>query len=157
MKDENGNPSSVSLLLHPSEFNLRFTMLIPTPALLKGKRSRRKLRASVAGPGALVVTGVPELDYSSVYQLLWVTLSFNTTAEQPLTGVDQASPGKWSARYQGKRFVATGLWQVADDWIQIELEQVGEEAGEDELVYTNNPSDIQDTLGRKLAAFSMPL
>jgi hypothetical protein len=37
----------------------------------------------------------------------------------------------------------------------VELSYDLDDAGDNEIVYTNNPSDISDTLGRPLAAFEM--
>ncbi|MEO7156940.1 MAG: hypothetical protein ABI039_05220, partial [Vicinamibacterales bacterium] len=74
--------------------------------------------------------------------------------EAPLNAVTSADPAKWLARYDGKTFAGVAIEAVDFQKLRIGLSQVGEEAGADELSYTNAPSDIGDDLGRMLAALS---
>lgn len=53
------------------------------------------------------------------------------------------------------RFSGVQVSQTSEDTIiSIEFEYVGDETGDDQLIYTNNPSDIADASGRTLAAFA---
>ena len=51
--------------------------------------------------------------------------------------------------YQGNTLNAASFEEVT-----LEVSRLGDDAGPDEISYANNPSDITDTRGRKLAAFS---
>ena len=85
---------------------------------------------------------------------LEMNLIFNVSGADTLNDVSGADPAKWSARYQGQRYVGSLLSNVLPDTLFIGLSPTGAEAGADELSYANAPSDISDTLGRFLAAFA---
>ena len=83
---------------------------------------------------------------------------FNTTSANPINDPSAADPTKWSARFQGTRYNGVLLAAVVEDRIYLLLDPAGAEAGADVLSYANAPSDISDSSGRFLAAFSgLPL
>lgn len=78
-----------------------------------------------------------------------------TTAAQPLLDpAGAADPLKWTARYNGSLFDGVSLALLSFDTIEVAMTVVGAEAGTDVCAYSNAPSDIGDSLGRQLAAFS---
>ena len=119
---------------------------------------RQKTLAPAANPlPPLNITMIDDVNYDDVNHKLYVTAAFDTTEDNPLTDIAAASPGKWSAQFNGERFAATGFVQLAYNLLQIEMAYQADGPVETELVYTNNPSDIRDASGRKLAALVMPL
>jgi hypothetical protein len=118
-------------------------------------RRRKKLRAVAAGPGALVITGIAVLWLNPEDNRLYVGPQLNVTAENPLVDVAAASGAKWWARYEGMRFSGIGVTQTDVNQIEIEFDYVEDDQGPNVFAYTNDPSDIGDTLGRFLAAFEM--
>jgi hypothetical protein len=83
-----------------------------------------------------------------------MNLVFNVTGTDVLNDVSGADPTKWTARYQGQKYVGSVLTNVVDNTLYVQMVPAGAEVGPDELGYTNAPSDIADSSGRKLAAFS---
>jgi hypothetical protein len=82
-------------------------------------------------------------------------VTFDVTAEQPLAaGVGGADPAKWTVRFDGVRYGAYALSVAAFDTIHLDFIPLESEDGPDVLNYSNAPSDVSDTLGRQLAAFS---
>ena len=81
-------------------------------------------------------------------------MTFNTSAAEPIDDPLTADPGKWTARYQGQTYVGSLIAQVDFEMLYLQLSPAGAEAGADVLGYANAPSDIADSLGRQLAAFS---
>jgi hypothetical protein len=130
-----------------------------TPPLfdLAKVRHRRKRRAVGSPPpppppagltllavDALVVIG-PELE---------MNLVFDVTGADVLNDVSAADPTKWTARYQGEKYVGSILGNVVADTLYLQMTPAGAEAGPDVLSYANAPSDVGDSAGRQLAAFS---
>jgi hypothetical protein len=130
-------------------------MLIIPPAIYR-KRRNRKARAT-PGPGPLHVTAIAVLWLNPDDNRLYVGPQLDVSAENPLVGIETASPGKWWARYEGMRFAGISVVQTDVNQIEVEFEYVDDEAGPNVFVYTNDPSDIVDASGRTLAAFSMPI
>ena len=91
--------------------------------------------------------GVDEADLSC-------DLRFNVAGDDPIKDVSSAVPGKWVVRYQGVRYVAWGLTNADYNELNLISTASGPEAGPDCISYAANPSDIEDTRGRKLAAIS---
>ena len=116
------------------------------------KRRNRNFSRRAAGPAALEVVGVEGVEIFAGQ--LQVNVIFNTTAENPIGDPSAADPAKWSARFGGQKYTGVLLAPVVEDRIFVLLDPVGAEAGADVLSYANAPSDISDSLGRFLAAFS---
>ena len=87
----------------------------------------------------------------------FITVVVDTTAENPLEDVSGADPGKWSARFGGQVYPAVEMGMVDFDRFEIHFYGPTPQAGADQVSYSNAPSDISDSLGRQLAAFTMPL
>jgi len=68
-------------------------------------------------------------------------------------GASAADPAKWTARYQGEKYVGALVLNARLDALYMQMTPAGAEAGPDVLSYANAPSDISDSLGRQLAAF----
>jgi hypothetical protein len=128
-----------------------------TPPLfdLAKVRHRRKRRAVGSPPptpagltllavDALVVIG-PELE---------MNLVFDVTGADMLDDVSAADPTKWTARYQGISYVGSILTNVVADTLYLQMTPAGADAGPDVLSYANAPSDVADSAGRQLAAFT---
>jgi hypothetical protein len=79
---------------------------------------------------------------------------FNTTEENPLSDISAADPAKWNARYAGVRYVGNSLMNYGFNLIYVVMGAPSDDAGANEVNYTNAPSDISDALGRQLPAFS---
>src|SRR4051812_3179752 len=74
----------------------------------------------------------------------------------PVAGV--LDPAKWSAVYQGGGLSGLSADVVAFDRITITAQGAAGPGGASTASYSNAPSDVSDTLGRTLAAFSdLPL
>jgi hypothetical protein len=118
------------------------------------RRRRRKRRASAAQPtpAALAVVGVN--DVSVIGPELEMNVVFNTTASEPLNDPSAADPTKWTARYQGQKYVGSLIGAVDFETLYLQMTPAGAEAGPDVLSYANAPSDVADSLGRQLAAFA---
>jgi hypothetical protein len=71
--------------------------------------------------------------------------------------VSGADASKWSVRLNGLLYVAQTISAVDFDRLHLFLPVVGENAGADQISYSNAPSDISDTLGRGLSAFEVVL
>ena len=82
-----------------------------------------------------------------------MNLIFDVSGADVLNDVSAADPTKWTARYQGQKYVGTTLTNVLPDMLYLNMSATGAEAGADELGYANAPSDVSDSLGRFLAAF----
>ena len=88
---------------------------------------------------------------------LEVTLTFNTSAADPIGDVGGADPAKWTARFAGMRYEGYLLSNQSDTTLLLFMSQLGAEAGDDEMSYAG-PGDIGDALGRMLQPFAdMPL
>ena len=99
---------------------------------------------------ALACVGVEDVVYDE--PLLTFMAVFNTTVEQPLV-VEGLDFEKWNARYQGVHFHGYEAAVAGFDRIYVTVQAGAAEAGADAIVYTNDPSDVSDTLGRELGAF----
>jgi hypothetical protein len=126
-------------------------MLIPVPSKFSRRRRRRNNTDTVAAP-ALAVVGVN--DVSVIGPELEMNVLFNTTGSEPLNDPSAADPAKWTARYQGQKYVGSLIGAVDFEFLYLQLSPAGPEAGPDVLSYANAPSDISDALGRQLAAFA---
>ncbi len=126
-------------------------LLIPPP--LYRPRRRIKSGAASSSPGtSLTVVAVRDvvLDGDSVR----MTLVFDTTQAAPLLDVSAAEPAKWNVRYQGIHFMGYSLNRLNYRSIRLTTSEAEASPGANELNYSNAPSDIADTLGRQLAAFT---
>ena len=81
-------------------------------------------------------------------------LFFDTTPAHPLADLGAAVAQKWTVRYGGVLYEGNTLNPASFEEVLLEVSRVGDEPGPDEIGYANNPSDIADTRGRKLPAFS---
>jgi len=98
------------------------------------------------------VVGVEGVGYDE--PVLSVTLVFDTTAAEPLVA-GTLDPAKWSAVWQGAGgFSGLAADVVAFDRIALQLQGPAGPGGASSVSYSNAPSDVSDTLGRMLAAFS---
>ena len=114
------------------------------------RRVRRKRRQSPAAPVALMLVAVEDVSVSA--EDLDCTLVFNTTEDAPLASVSGADPAKWVVRYGGNRYEGYELVNAAYDRLTLHTSLAGAEAGEDQVSYSADPSDIEDGLGRELGA-----
>jgi hypothetical protein len=104
---------------------------------------------------ALAVVGVENVVYDD--PVLSLTLIFNTTAGEPLVA-DVLDPAKWSGVWQGGAMAGNAAEVIAFDRVTVLLEGAAGPGGASSVSYSNAPSDVVDTLGRTLAAFSgLPL
>jgi hypothetical protein len=103
-------------------------------------------------PPALALVGVDAL--AVIGPGLEMNLLFDVSGTDVLNDVSGADPGKWTARYQGEKYVGAILVNAAPDILYLQMTPAGAEAGADVLNYANAPSDISDTLGRFLGAFA---
>lgn len=122
------------------------------------RRSRKRQELVAASPpppppppGPLEVVDV--VDITPTESDLTVTCVFNTTEDEPLVG-ESFDPNKWAGRYSNNRYIGSGVSVLDYQRVEVYLVKEVDEPGANELVYTNDPSDIIDTLGRTLAAFS---
>lgn len=135
---------------------------IPPPKYPRRRKRELKKPAAVPPPppppppppGPLEVVDVVDITPSE--GALSLRCVFNTSEDDWLVNAE-FDYNKWACRYGNVRYVGSGV--TLDDFNQISVFFSEEEAesGFDELVYTNDPSDIVDTLGRELAAFSRAL
>jgi hypothetical protein len=116
------------------------------------RRRRRRNNADAVAAPALAVVGVTAI--SVIGPELEMNVMFNTTPSDPIGDPSAADPTKWTARYQGERYVGSLIAGGDFDFLYLQLSPTGAEAGPDILNYANAPSDVSDSLGRELAAFS---
>ena len=126
-------------------------MLIIPPSEYRPRRGRRKPRQPEA-PAGLNITAVTDVSYGG--DVLSFLVVFDTTEGEPLVDIGAADPAKWTARYSGGLFEGVSLVMVNFDMVEVGMTVVGAEAGPNVCAYSNAPSDIGDSLGRMLAAFS---
>jgi hypothetical protein len=127
----------------------------PSPPFIPRKPRVHRKRHRVAGdppPAALAVIGVTAI--SVIGPELEMNVVFNATPSDPLNDPSAADPTKWTARYQGQKYVGSLIGAVDFETMYLQLTPSGAEAGPDVLSYANAPSDIADSLGRQLAAFA---
>src|SRR4051812_1062185 len=107
------------------------------------KPYRRPARATFGAPspGQLSI-----LSTEAVYENdeLFVRLYVNTTPENPINDLSSADGSKWSARFEGFRH--QGAFLVGDEYnrVTVYFTPVEPSAGENEISYTNAPSDVGD-------------
>src|SRR5688500_9264309 len=77
----------------------------------------------LAAVDALVVLG-PEIE---------MNLLFDVAGTDLLNDVSAADPAKWTARYQGEKYVGSILTNVAPDTLYLQMTPAGAEAGADVL------------------------
>jgi hypothetical protein len=100
---------------------------------------------------ALTLLSATIVDYSESDAI--VELVFDTTAADPLVGIESADYTKWTARIEGLQFVGSSpLESAAFNTVMLYLGNAGDAAGLNILNYAAGPSDIEDAQGRKLAA-----
>ena len=117
------------------------------------RRGRVKTPAvAPAPPAALVVVGVFGVGFAG--DNLEMNVRFDATEEFPMNVPAAADPAKWTARYQGQAYVGNTIALGDYDFLYLQLTPAGAEAGADVLNYANAPSDVSDSVGRFLAAFS---
>ena len=127
-------------------------MLIPLPPKSHRRRARTKLPTTAAPVAGLTVVGVEGVEIFGGQ--LQINVIFDTTFENPINDPSGADPAKWTARFGGQKYTGVLLAAVVEDRIYLLLDPAGAEAGADVLNYANAPSDISDSSGRFLAAFS---
>lgn len=113
----------------------------------------RRRRRRTAGLPPLVMTAVEGIAPIGGGDIE-MELVFDTTAEAPLAEVGSSETAKWSARYQGVRYVGGLMNIIAFNRLSMIMGPTGPEPGPDQISYAHNPSDIADVNGRELAAFS---
>jgi hypothetical protein len=128
-------------------------MLLPAPPLvLRKPRKRFPVPKTPKLPDTgLAVIGVENVVWDE--PLLSFTLVLNTTAEDPLVA-DTLDPEKWSGVWQGGEMTAYSAEVVAFDRINVILQGTAGGGGASSVSYAADPSDVCDTGGRELAAFS---
>ena len=123
---------------------------------VRSRVARKRRLASHAGPtppvGPLAVTDVVSVAEDETG--LNVVLRFNTTAGDPLADLSEAFGSKWSARWNDTGWEGDGIERLTYDTVRVHLIPLGGDVGADVINYSNDPSDIADTGGRQLAAFS---
>ena len=145
--------SAVRARSHASRFSL-FVFRFSFPAMIPFARRKRRNRdfRPRRPPASLAFLGVENL--TVIGPEIEMNLKFDTTPAAPLAGVAGADPAKWSARYQGQRYVPKLVADVVFDTVYLQMTPAGAEAGADEISYANAPSDVSDVLGRFLSAFA---
>ena len=128
--------------------------MIPFARRKRRNRDFRRRRAVPVPPPPPALSVVAVDGIAVVGADLEMNVIFDVTPENPLADVSGAEANKWSARYQGTRYAGGIVAGILFDTLFLQLTAVGPESGADELSYANAPSDIADTLGRQLAAFS---
>ena len=126
-----------------------------TPSIQLGRPQRRRKRRAVGSqptPAPLLLASVADVQVFGGQ--LQMNLNFNTPDDDPMSDPVGADPTKWTARYQGQTWVGTSVSFVFLNTLFLLMDPVGAEAGADVLNYSNAPSDISDTLGRFLGAFT---
>ena len=126
-------------------------MLLPTPVKFRKHRGRIKHRAAVAPPGLMLINVEDE---GVVDDQFICTLRFNVSDSDSLNDVSGADAGTWTVRYQGVRYAGVLLSNEGSQILQLTMDADHADAGADEIGYANDPSDISDSTGRQLAAFS---
>jgi hypothetical protein len=101
-------------------------------------------------PVGLQVVGVENVNYDE--PVLTFTLILNTTEDAPLV-VSELDPEKWSGTYEGGGMASFTAEIVGFDRILISLQGFAGAGGASTVSYSNDPSDVSDSLGRELAAF----
>ena len=130
-------------------------MLLPAPPLYPRKRKPKAKPPTRVAPVGLQVIGVENVVYDE--PLLTFTLVFNTTEEAPLVA-ETPDPAKWSAVYQGGGLFCESVSFAGFDRLDFQMNGTPGPGGASNVSYSNDPSDIADSLGRQLAAFSaLPL
>jgi hypothetical protein len=79
---------------------------------------------------------------------------FNTTEDSPLMDASGADPTKWTARYNGQRYLGSNIVPIGADELLVVFSSQGAEAGPNVTNYAADPSDIADVKQRYLAAFA---
>jgi hypothetical protein len=127
-------------------------MLLPAPPLYPRKR-KPKVKATKRNvtPAALQVIGVENVNYDE--PVLTFTLVLNTTEDAPLVA-GELDPDKWSGVYQGGAMASFTAEIAGFDRILISLQGTAGAGGASTVSYAADPSDVSDTSGRQLAAFS---
>jgi hypothetical protein len=117
---------------------------------------RKRAKNATPTPTPLQVVGVENVNYDE--PVLSFTLVFNTTAEEPLVA-DALDAAKWSAVYQGGGgFFCESASVGAFDRVDLMFSGTPGPGGASTVSYSNDPSDVSDSLGRQLAAFEgLPL
>ena len=126
--------------------------MIPFARRKRRNRDFRPRHNPAPPPAALTLLGVEAL--ADIGAEIEMNLLFDVAAGEVLNDVSAADPTKWTARYQGQTYVGSILINVAPDTLYLQMTPAGAEAGADVLSYANAPSDVSDSLGRFLAAFS---
>jgi hypothetical protein len=126
-------------------------ILVPRIPFIR-RRRRPAFTAPPPPPAALALIAVEGL--AVIGPELEMNLQFDVTGTAVLNDVSAADPAKWTARYQGISYVGSILQNVAPDMLYLQMTPAGAQAGADVLDYANAPSDVADSLGRQLAAFS---
>jgi hypothetical protein len=125
------------------------------PPILLRKRRRRRARGEPGSvpppPAGLTLVSIDAL--AVIGAEIEMNLQFDVAAGEVLNDVSAADPTKWTARYQGQKYVGSILQNIAPDALYVQMTPAGAEAGVDVLNYANAPSDVSDSLGRFLAAF----
>ena len=128
-------------------------MLLPVrPEFRRHSVRIKSVPQSAPPPAGLSVVGVDEVEVFAGQ--LQMNVVFDTTFENPIDDPSGADPVKWTARFGGQKYTGVLLAPVVEDRIFVLLDPAGAEAGADEVSYANAPSDISDSSGRFLAAFS---
>jgi hypothetical protein len=132
-------------------------MPIP-PTIISAKRRRHRKRLTATAPpppAALQVIGVENVNYDE--PVLLFTLVLNTTEDAPLV-VSELDPAKWSGTWQGGGMASFTAEVAGFDRILVSLQGLAGGGGANTVSYAADPSDVSDTSGRTLAAFSdLPL
>jgi hypothetical protein len=81
-------------------------------------------------------------------------LLFDTTPAHPLADLSGADPAKWTVSVGGVLYQGNALNAEGFDEVLLEVLRTADDDVPDAISYANNPSDISDTRGRKLAAFA---
>ena len=127
--------------------------LTPEFIPLKARVHRKRRAPTAAAPPAAGLTLVSVDSLAVIGSDIEMNLLFDVTGADTLNDVSAADPTKWTARYQGQKYVGAILVNVTADTLYLQMTPAGAEAGADVLNYANAPSDVADSAGRFLAAF----
>ena len=124
-------------------------MVILPPSKYRKPRPKIRPALPVTPAGLMVVAAGAEESSGD----LEVTLTFNTSAADPIGDVGGADPAKWTARFAGMRYEGYLLSNQSDTTLLLFMSQSAAEVGPDVIGYAG-PSDISDSLGRELGPFA---
>jgi hypothetical protein len=128
-------------------------IILPSPIVRRRSHTARPRAADPVIP--LLVAGVA--DVATGTENLRVDLALNTTARFPLLEPGELNYQRWSAVYNGYRYLGSVVTLLGCNAIRVHMEQDDAQAGDNAITFagpTDASTALLDALGRSLAAFS---